>query len=821
MVDGFQHNALTTPDEVEALFAAMDDLVLIRDAAGCCQKVLTPHSGLLYQPADRLVGRTLHESLPPPVADRLLHSIRAALSQRQPVKCEYPLTIGDRDLWLDARLSPMSDGLVMTVIRDVTDRKHLEVQLTQSQTQLQNILDRTSAAIVSFEVDPATLQLQYHYYSAGCAQIYGFTATALMQDATLWQSRVHPADWQQVVLPAYAQLIADTYVRIEYRFHHSDQTWRWLAETATATWDQHRQRWSVITVAQDISDRKAIEQQLQSLNLDLNQQVAARTQALQQQEDQFRLFFDASPLPLSLADIPSRRFLRANVAYQEWLGYSPAELYTKTFLDLTHPDDVELDQRFSFAMESGQAQSLEFTKRFIKKSGEVVWANIQVALIRNAQGQPRYSLSVSQDVTAARQVLAARDQAETALRQQAKRDQLLCLLTQQIHQSLELDNILAIAVTEVRQTLHADRALVFQLQPDGSGIVLQEVVVAGYPQTQAGTWNDIKLSPECYRYFCEGVPRIIQNLTTDPCTLRPVTYLQNMGVQSKLIAPIIHIPEQGDSSLWGLLIVHACATHRQWQPDEADLLQQMANQLAIAIQQATLYRQVQSDLAERQQAEAHLRVALQEKNVLLKEVHHRVKNNLQIISSLLRMQSRLVEEPVIELFQEAQNRIHAIAVIHDHLYQSIDLSKINFEDYVKLLVSNLLRSYGVSSQSVQLHLEIQPLDLSLNAAIPCGLIINELISNALKYAFPISQQGEIKISLASVPAPLESSQNQVMLMIQDNGVGLPPDVDWQTSRTLGLRIVRMLVEQLGGTLALDRDCGTRFQITFPLSLPLT
>ncbi len=808
------------PDDVPALVTAMDDLVLIRDAAGCCHQVLTPHSSLLYRPAASLVGHTLHESLPLPVADRLLQGIRTALRQRQPVKCEYALTIGDREVWLDACLSPMSETLVMTVVRDVTDHKQLEVQLTQSQTQLQGLLDRVSAAIGSFDVDPVTLQLQYHSYSAGCEQIYGWPAIVLLRDANLWRSRVHPDDWQQVVLPALAQLMTATEAQIEYRFRHKDQTWRWISETATATWDEHRQRWSVITVAQDISDRKVAEHQLQTLNTELNQRVAARTQALQHQEDQFRCLFDASPLPLSLADIPTRRLIHANVAYQDWLGYDPTELYSQTFLDITHPDDVELDRRFSAAMESGQVQELQFSKRFVKRSGAVVWADVHVVLIRDQTGQPRYSLCVSQDMTAARQLLAARDQAEAALRQQAERDQLLRLLTQQIHQSLELDEILAIAVTEVRQTLNADRALIFHLRPDGSGVVLKEVVIPGYPQTQADSWSEINISPQCYGYFFEGVPRIVQNLTTDPCSLRPAAYLQSLGVKSKLVAPIIHIPEQGDSSLWGVLIVHDCTTSRQWQLDEADLLQQMANQLAIAIQQATLYQQVQRDLAERQQAEAHLRVLVQEKDVLLKEVHHRVKNNLQIISSLLRMQSRLVDESVSELFQEAQNRVHAIAVIHEHLYQSVDLSKINFDDYVKILVNNLLRSYGVNPKSIQLHFAMQPLDLSLNTAIPCGLIINELVSNSLKYAFPITRQGEIKISLLSQPDKLESSKNKAILTIQDNGVGLPPTMNWQASRSLGLRIVRMLVEQLGGTLTLDRDRGTAFQIMFPLTVPL-
>jgi PAS domain S-box-containing protein len=819
MVDEYSDVSLTGVAEEQALFTAMDDLVLIRDAQGYCQKVVTPHSRLLYQSADRLIGRSLQENLPPLIADQLLSGIHAALAQRQTIHCEYALEIGDRTVWLDARLSPINDHLVMQVVRDVTDRKQLEFKLAQSQTQLQAILDRASAAIVSFWFNQTQGIWQYLYYSAGCEQIYGFTAAELLADNTLWRSRVHPDDWQQVILPNFDRLFTETQSQIEYRFLHTSNTWRWIGEAATATWNAEAQCWWVITVAHDITDRKAIDQQLQRLNDELNRRVEDRTQEVRQSEAQFRLFFDAAPLPLSLADITTRRFVRVNTAYQKWLGYSPDELYTQTFLDVTHGEDVEADRLISEAMQRGTLQQAEFRKRFVKRSGEVVWADLRVVRICDPQGRPQYSLSLSQDVTEAMQLVAAREQAEAALQQQAAQDHLLRRLTQHIHQSLDLEEILAIAVAEARHILGADRALIFQLQRDGTGIVRQESVIEGFPNTQADGLEQVILSDTCYDYFFQGCARIVQDIDQDPCTLRPATYLRAVGVQSKLTAPIIQIPEQGDRHLWGLLIVHACAEARVWQPEEADLLQQMANQLAIAIQQATLYQQAQLELAERQQAEAHLRVLLQEKDVLLKEVHHRVKNNLQVISSLLRMQSRLVDEPVAELLREAQNRVQSISIIHEHLYQSVDLSRIDFAEYVQILVNHLLRSYGADTQGIQVQLDIAAVNPGLNTAIPCGLIINELVSNSLKYAFSKTKVGKIKICLASQPQHTTVGKNEGILIVQDNGVGFPPDVDWQSSHSLGLRIVCTLVDQLGGTITLDRDRGTTFRITFPLTVP--
>ncbi len=225
---------------------------------------------------------------------------------------------------------------------------------------------------------------------------------------------------------------------------------------------------------------------------------------------------------------------------------------------------------------------------------------------------------------------------------------------------------------------------------------------------------------------------------------------------------------------------------------------------------------VDIDISDRKLAEAQIRESLQEKEVLLKEIHHRVKNNLQIILSLLRMQARQANNPQITtLFQEAQNRVQSMALIHEQLYRSLDFSHINLRDYLETLTYNLFRSYGVDRQQIALTIETDDLQLTLNTAIPCGLIINELISNSLKYAFPEGQPGEIIIRLKSIAsAPIA----QIMLTVEDTGVGIPERVDWETTKSLGLRIVRNLVTQLHGTLTVDCRQGTQFQICFPNAL---
>lgn len=197
---------------------------------------------------------------------------------------------------------------------------------------------------------------------------------------------------------------------------------------------------------------------------------------------------------------------------------------------------------------------------------------------------------------------------------------------------------------------------------------------------------------------------------------------------------------------------------------------------------------------------------------MLRELHHRVKNNLQVIISLLQLQSRSVVEPEVqEVFKESQNRIRAMALVHQTLYQSPDLSRIDAEPYIKSLSTQLFQAYRVYPVDMQPKITVTDVTLELDVAISCGLILNELISNALKYAFPNLREGTITIDLH------RASEESCILSVRDTGIGLPVDLDIENPTTFGLRIVRLLVKQLHGAIALDRRDGTEVTVTFPVS----
>ncbi|MES0491288.1 MAG: histidine kinase dimerization/phosphoacceptor domain -containing protein [Leptospirales bacterium] len=215
------------------------------------------------------------------------------------------------------------------------------------------------------------------------------------------------------------------------------------------------------------------------------------------------------------------------------------------------------------------------------------------------------------------------------------------------------------------------------------------------------------------------------------------------------------------------------------------------------------------DITERKQMESNIRNSLEEKELLLKEIHHRVKNNLQVISSLISLQSSQIEnKSPAEVLDESQNRIRAMAFIHEKLYKSSDLAKINFGDYVRSLTEYLMSAYQISTEKITVKIDIADVALDIAFAIPCGLILNELISNAFKHAFPGDRNGEITIMLVRQEHGLH------LLTFKDNGIGLPSKVKLDKSDSLGLQIIDSLVKQIGGTIQVKKEKGSSFEIKF-------
>ncbi|MBF0316939.1 MAG: response regulator [Nitrospirae bacterium] len=235
-----------------------------------------------------------------------------------------------------------------------------------------------------------------------------------------------------------------------------------------------------------------------------------------------------------------------------------------------------------------------------------------------------------------------------------------------------------------------------------------------------------------------------------------------------------------------------------------DLVEKRTSQLKVTNEKLHV------EINERLKAEERLKQSLREKEVLLREVHHRVKNNLQIVSSLLDLQTRYIDNDAsLEMFRDSQRRLKAMALIHEKLYQSDNMERIEFGKYVENLLNHLYASYCLNTDRISLKTDIDECYIGIDTAVPCGLIINEIVSNSLKHAFPSDAQGDINVALKL------QQDATFTLAISDTGIGISPDMDLQNAQTLGLRLVNALVlDQLEGSIQCNTNPGTTFRITF-------
>jgi PAS domain S-box-containing protein len=366
--------------------------------------------------------------------------------------------------------------------------------------------------------------------------------------------------------------------------------------------------------------------------------------------------------------------------------------------------------------------------------------------------------------------------------------------------SLDLSFLLDTVTWEMTNLLQSSGCVIFELDQEGNQIV----GVADYEASLGGGAPHIEPQPLSDYPLRQGVlnERYAAQVSFSTADATEQAFMARRDARSQLLLPMVF-----QDRVVGLVIVTQNERERVFSDREISLGQLLANQAAIAVDNARLYERAHREIAERVHAEAKIKASLKEKEILLQEIHHRVKNNLQVISSLLNLQSQGIQDKkTLEVFQESQNRIRSMALIHEKLYRSSDLARVDFAEYIRNLASFLIRSYR--SRAVRLDLQAADIYLSIDNAVPCGLIVNELISNALKHAFVDGREGEICVLMQQL------ADQRVKLVVRDNGVGLPKDVDYMNTGSLGLQLVTMLVQQLDGTIEIRNNVGAEFVIMF-------
>jgi len=355
------------------------------------------------------------------------------------------------------------------------------------------------------------------------------------------------------------------------------------------------------------------------------------------------------------------------------------------------------------------------------------------------------------------------------------------------------------------KTLGVERVSVWHYSEDRSEIICKDLYKLSENIHESGLRLKTQDYPNYFLALEESRILAANDARLHPCTQEYTEgYLKPLGITSMMDVPVrVH------GEVVGIIGHEHTGFMREWTVEEQDFAASIADMVSLAL-----------EASERRLAEEQIKASLKEKEVLLKEIHHRVKNNLQIIHSLLNLQSiRIDDSRMREKLKQSQNRIKSMALIHETLYQSKDFARIDFREYIKELSTHLFSSYGADSKNIKLSIDADNVFLSIDKAIPCSLIINEIVSNALKHGFLVKKKGKIRITLHSNSKGSYGKDNTTphlcRLIISNNGIKFPEDLDFRNTESVGLQLVCALTEQLKGTIELDKSTGTEFKITFP------
>jgi PAS domain S-box-containing protein len=539
----------------------------------------------------------------------------------------------------------------------------------------------------------------------------------------------------------------------------------------------------------EVEQRRAAEARLQQAHDELEERVRQRTaelteavEALRRSEAMFQGLFQFAPDAVLVSDAEGR-IRQANLQAERTFGYAREEL-------IGQPIEVLIPERFheSHRRHRDQYHAAPRSRRMgegrdlfaRRKDGSELPADVMLAPLETPNGP--LTLSTVRDIS-------HRKVNESIIKARARQQAALAELGQRALASADLAALLADAVALAARTLDADLGRYAELAAGG----IRLVVRAAWGCGDAHVGADLPCGPGSQALHCLALarPLVVHDLRAE-ARFAPCPGLLAQGAVSGLGVAIA-----GKAGLHGLLDAHS-RKPRGFTAEDVVFLHTFANLLAAVIDRAQAERQVQASLAE--------------KEVLLREIHHRVKNNLQVVCSLLDLQSSHTETtPAVEMLQESRNRVRSMALVHERLYRSADLARVDLAAYVERLAEHLFQTYQVSGRSVRLEVRANaPLTLPIDAAVPCGLLLNELLSNCIKHAFRGRDGGTVRVEL-------RAAAGQVELCVADDGVGLPEGLeDFAAARSFGLQLVAMLAGQLRAATEVRRQGGTAICLTFPL-----
>lgn len=534
-------------------------------------------------------------------------------------------------------------------------------------------------------------------------------------------------------------------------------------------------------------DPQALFAELKNQIRHIDQKEKARA-ALRESEERYRIITENMDDTIWLIDLDQKiSFISPSAERKR--GYTSKELRSMPLLEhLSPPFRPVMQEIFTVMIGESEEHPNRHISRvldleFKNKDHSSYWAETTISLIKKPDGTPSGFMGLGRDIT-------ERKKAEAVIRAESERAKTLLRISQMGVESD--DEIVRFALDKALELTGSPIGYIACTNEDESELYMH------HWSSKAMEECSMKTKPIRYKVsetglWGEAIRQRKPVITNDYAARSPL----------KKGLPEGHVPLTRHMNVplfeKDHIVAVAGVGNKETDYTESD------------VQQLTLLMDAMWRVIEKKRADALILSSLHEKEMLLKEIHHRVKNNLQIIGSLLYLQSVNVSDPFTQgILRECRARVKSMALIHEKLYRSKDIGRIPFVTYLEGLVDALKESYGVEDDRVAFEISVTPEDLTLNieTGIPCGLMINELISNSLKYAFPDGRPGRIRIAI-ELTAP-----HQYTLVIADNGVGFPKDVDFRSTTSLGLQLVNNLVNQLDGEISLAVDHGTRFTVRF-------
>jgi len=477
----------------------------------------------------------------------------------------------------------------------------------------------------------------------------------------------------------------------------------------------------------------------------------------------------------------------ANPRLAEIWGGTVEEILGRSFVDFVVPDQIPfIRERYLMRMRGDPVPSV-YEVSLLRKDGRRLEAELNANVIP-FRGRAA-DLVVVRDVS-------DRKLAEAALRHRLGLEELVAEISTAFAGAdpEAADGVIEGAFAKLGAFAGVDRVSMFEIRPDGVLMDMTHEWCAPGVKTQTRNYHSLPV--DRFPWWMERL-RAGQSIPISRVEdLPPEAQAEKDILLARGVASRVVVPLAAGERLLGYLGFDSIRAETTWATEDVRLLQVVGGIIVGGLERARSF--------------AHLKQLLEEKEVLLREIHHRVKNNMQLVSSLIRLQAHRVADPgLLAVYESCQQRIRSIALVHDQLYRASDLARVDFPAYLDLLIGQLSLVHHDRLADVELRVEASAVKLDINRAIPCGLIINELVSNSFRHAFPPGRPGRIAVRMS------QDRAGATTLAVADSGIGLPLEIDLVAPRCLGLQIVRDLVDQLGGTLEVRRDGGTEVVVAFP------